>query len=69
MLTTFGLELMEEAVYRELSASPPPAAEEIADRLAAAPVWSVNASTGCSNSAWSVLPSRCPTDSRRWTRS
>ncbi len=37
MLTTFGLELMEEAVYRELSASPPPAAEEIADRLAAAP--------------------------------
>ncbi|MBQ0828064.1 helix-turn-helix transcriptional regulator [Streptomyces tagetis] len=37
MLTTFGLDLMEEAVYRELSASPPPAAEEIADRLATAP--------------------------------
>jgi len=37
MLTTFGLELMEEAVYRELSASPPPVTEEIADRLALTP--------------------------------
>ncbi|MFD6239553.1 LuxR family transcriptional regulator [Streptomyces diastaticus] len=37
MLTTFGLDLLEEAVYRELSASPPPTAEEVADRLAAAP--------------------------------
>ncbi|MFE2977325.1 LuxR family transcriptional regulator [Streptomyces sp. NPDC059258] len=37
MLTTFGLELLEEAVYRELSASPPPTAEQIADRLASVP--------------------------------
>ncbi|MFD9426216.1 MULTISPECIES: helix-turn-helix transcriptional regulator [unclassified Streptomyces] len=37
MLTMFGLELMEEAVYREIGASPPPVAEEIADRLAVAP--------------------------------
>ncbi|MFE5096141.1 LuxR family transcriptional regulator [Streptomyces sp. NPDC056638] len=37
MLTMFGLELMEEAVYREISESPPPVAEEIADRLAVAP--------------------------------
>ncbi|GAA3768032.1 LuxR C-terminal-related transcriptional regulator [Streptomyces phyllanthi] len=36
MLTMFGLELMEEAVYREMRASPAPAAEEIADRLAVA---------------------------------
>ncbi|WP_262699300.1 MULTISPECIES: helix-turn-helix transcriptional regulator [Streptomyces] len=37
MHTMFGLELMEEAVYREMSESPPPFAEEIADRLAVAP--------------------------------
>ncbi|MEV1046892.1 helix-turn-helix transcriptional regulator [Streptomyces sp. NPDC049916] len=37
MLTTFGLDLMEEAVYRELGASPPPTAEELAGRLTAAP--------------------------------
>lgn len=37
MLTTFGLDLLEEAVYRELSASPPAATERIAERLAAAP--------------------------------
>ncbi|MEV7869911.1 LuxR C-terminal-related transcriptional regulator [Streptomyces sp. NPDC088124] len=37
MLTMFGLELMEEAVYREMGVSPPPVADEIADRLAVAP--------------------------------
>ncbi|MFB7629771.1 LuxR family transcriptional regulator [Streptomyces sp. NPDC056149] len=37
MLTMFGLELMEEAVYREMRASPAPSAEAIADRLAVAP--------------------------------
>ncbi|MEE1789466.1 helix-turn-helix transcriptional regulator [Streptomyces sp. BE308] len=37
MLTMFGLELMEEAVYREIGESPPSVAEEIADRLAVAP--------------------------------
>ncbi|WP_338933116.1 helix-turn-helix transcriptional regulator [Streptomyces netropsis] len=37
MLTMFGLELMEEAVYREMRASPAPGAEAIADRLAVAP--------------------------------
>ncbi|GAA3169208.1 MULTISPECIES: helix-turn-helix transcriptional regulator [Streptomyces] len=37
MLTMFGLERMEEAVYREMRTSPAPAAETIADRLALAP--------------------------------
>lgn len=37
MLTTFGLEPMEEAVYREMRTSPASAAEEIADRLAGPP--------------------------------
>ncbi|MBQ0852789.1 LuxR family transcriptional regulator [Streptomyces sp. NPDC057621] len=37
MLTMFGLEQLEEAVYREMRGSPPPVAEEIADRLAVAP--------------------------------
>ncbi|MEK8143116.1 hypothetical protein NKH18_15650 [Streptomyces sp. M10(2022)] len=37
MLTMFGLEQMEKAVYREMRGSPPPLAEEIADRLAVTP--------------------------------
>ncbi|MFD0304167.1 LuxR family transcriptional regulator [Streptomyces sp. NPDC127119] len=37
MLTMFGLEQLEEAVYREMRGSPPPVAEEIADRLAVTP--------------------------------
>ncbi|URN14598.1 MULTISPECIES: helix-turn-helix transcriptional regulator [Streptomyces] len=37
MLTLWGLEPMEEAVYRETCASPAPGTETIADRLAVAP--------------------------------